>query len=61
MDKTFGKRVKVWLFVNGMKQGELAKMLNISGPYLSDILLGKREGKKVKNQIKGILEREKMS
>ena len=45
MDKTFGKRVKVWLFVNGMKQGELAKMLNISGPYLSDILLGKREGK----------------
>ena len=30
MDKTFGKRVKVWLFVNGMKQGELAKMLNIS-------------------------------
>lgn len=46
MDKTFGKRVKVWLFVNGMKQGELAKMLNISGPYLSDILLGKREGKK---------------
>ncbi|HHL0974719.1 TPA: XRE family transcriptional regulator [Bacillus cereus] len=61
MDKTFGKRVKVWLFVNGMKQGELAKMLNISGPYLSDILLGKREGKKVKNQIKGILEREKIS
>lgn len=61
MDKTFGKRVKMWLFVNGMKQGELAKMLNISGPYLSDILLGKREGKKVKEKINGILESEKMS
>ncbi|MEK4414939.1 MULTISPECIES: transcriptional regulator [Bacillus] len=61
MDKTFGKRVKVWLFVNDMKQGELAKMLNISGPYLSDILLGKREGKKVKEKIKGILESEKVS
>ncbi|PEK87949.1 helix-turn-helix domain-containing protein [Bacillus toyonensis] len=61
MDKTFGKRVKVWLLVNGMKQGELAKMLNISGPYLSDILLGKREGKKVKEKIKGILESEKVS
>ena len=53
--------MKVWLFVNGMKQGELAKMLNISGPYLSDILLGKREGKKVKEKIKGILESEKVS
>ena len=60
MDKTFGKRVKVWLFVNGMKQGELAKMLNISGPYLSDILLGKREGKS-ERKIKGILESEKVS
>ncbi|MBJ8025622.1 MULTISPECIES: helix-turn-helix domain-containing protein [Bacillus cereus group] len=61
MDKTFGKRVKVWLFVNGMKQGDLAKMLNISGPYLSDILLGKREGKKVKEKINQMLEREEVS
>ncbi|MEC2554306.1 helix-turn-helix transcriptional regulator, partial [Bacillus tropicus] len=42
MDKAFGKKVKMWLFVNEMKQGELAKMLNVSGPYLSDILHGKR-------------------
>lgn len=58
MDKTFGKKVKMWLFVNDVKQGELAEMLNISGPYLSDILLGKREGKKVKEKINRILEKE---
>ncbi|QTR83196.1 helix-turn-helix transcriptional regulator [Bacillus cytotoxicus] len=61
MDKTFGKKVKMWLFVNGMKQAELAKMLNISGPYLSDILLGKRDGKKVKEKINRILEGEEVS
>ncbi|CAH2465067.1 helix-turn-helix domain-containing protein [Bacillus mycoides] len=61
MDKNFGKKVKVWLFINGMKQGELADMLNISGPYLSDILRGKREGKKVKEKINRILEHEVIS
>ncbi|AND06612.1 XRE family transcriptional regulator [Bacillus thuringiensis] len=60
MDKRFGKKVKMWLFVNGMKQGELAKMLNVSGPYLSDILHGKREGKKVKEKINRILESEEI-
>ncbi|WP_242145853.1 MULTISPECIES: helix-turn-helix transcriptional regulator [unclassified Bacillus cereus group] len=61
MDKTFGKKVKMWLFVNGMKQAELAKMLNISSPYLSDILLGKRDGKKVKEKINRILESEEIA
>ncbi|PGB95013.1 helix-turn-helix domain-containing protein [Bacillus toyonensis] len=61
MDRFFGKKVKMWLFVNGMKQGELAKMLNVSGPYLSDILHGKREGKKVKEKINRILENEGVS
>ncbi|ABS23198.1 helix-turn-helix transcriptional regulator [Bacillus cytotoxicus] len=61
MDKTFGKKVKMWLFVNDMKQAELAKMLNISGPYLSDILLGKRDGKKVKEKINRILESEEIA
>lgn len=60
MDKRFGKKVKMWLFVNGMKQGELAKMLNVSGPYLSDILHGKREGKKVKEKINRLLESEEI-
>ncbi|PGS83985.1 transcriptional regulator [Bacillus cereus] len=61
MDKTFGKKVKMWLFVNDVKQGELAKMLNISGPYLSDILLGKRKGEKVRQKIERILEIEEVS
>ncbi|EOP85997.1 hypothetical protein IGM_04372 [Bacillus cereus HuB4-4] len=61
MDKAFGKKVKMWLFVNDMKQGELAKILNISGPYLSDILLGKRKGEDVRRKIEKILEIEDAS
>ena len=61
MDKTFGKKVKMWLFANDMKQGELAKILNISGPYLSDILLGKRNGEHVRRKIEKILEIEDAS
>ncbi|AHA69928.1 helix-turn-helix domain-containing protein [Bacillus thuringiensis] len=56
MGATFGKKVKTWLIINDMKQKDLAEMLNISNPYLSDILLGKREGKKVKEKITKILE-----
>ncbi|PEJ78811.1 helix-turn-helix domain-containing protein [Bacillus wiedmannii] len=56
MDKTFGKKVKTWLIINDMKQKDLAEMLDISNPYLSDILLGKRDGKKVKEKIMKILE-----
>ncbi|PFD35094.1 transcriptional regulator [Bacillus cereus] len=61
MDKSFGKKVKMWLFINDMQQRELAEMLNISGPYLSDILSGKREGKKIKEKINRILEKEVIS
>ncbi|MGR5865572.1 helix-turn-helix domain-containing protein [Bacillus paranthracis] len=56
MADAFGKKVKTWLIINDMKQKDLAKMLDISNPYLSDILLGKREGKKVKEKIMKILE-----
>ncbi|EJR72006.1 helix-turn-helix transcriptional regulator [Bacillus cereus] len=56
MDVTFGKKVKTWLIINDMRQKDLAEMLDISNPYLSDILLGKREGKKVKEKIMKILE-----
>ncbi|PEP89745.1 helix-turn-helix domain-containing protein [Bacillus toyonensis] len=56
MDVTFGKKVKTWLLINNMKQKDLAAMLDISNPYLSDILLGKRKGKKVKEKIMKILE-----
>ncbi|MEC1329874.1 helix-turn-helix transcriptional regulator, partial [Bacillus paralicheniformis] len=51
MELDFGKKVKTWLILNDMQQKDLAKMLNISGPYLSDILQGKREGKKVREKI----------
>ncbi|EJR53677.1 hypothetical protein IIO_05923 [Bacillus cereus VD115] len=56
MDAAFGKKVKTWLIINDMKQKDLAEMLDISNPYLSDILLGKREGKKVRGKIMRILE-----
>ena len=50
MEMNFGKQVKTWLILNDMQQKDLAQMLNISNAYLSDILLGKRQGKKfVKN------------
>ncbi|MCY7947347.1 helix-turn-helix transcriptional regulator [Bacillus atrophaeus] len=51
MEMNFGKQVKTWLILNDMQQKDLAKMLNISNAYLSDILLGKRQGKKVREKI----------
>ncbi|MEC1288034.1 helix-turn-helix transcriptional regulator, partial [Bacillus paralicheniformis] len=51
MELDFGKQVKTWLILNDMQQKDLAKMLNISNAYLSDILLGKRKGKKVREKI----------
>lgn len=38
-----------------MKQSDLAKMLNISNPYLSDIINGKRDASKVRKEIAEIL------
>ncbi|CAI8850708.1 MULTISPECIES: helix-turn-helix domain-containing protein [Bacillus] len=60
MELDFGKRVKTWLIINGMQQKDLAKMLNISNAYLSDILLGKRKGKKVREKIATILDIEEV-
>lgn len=37
-----------------MTMTELAELLDISGPYLSDILNGKRDGKKAQEHIKRI-------
>ncbi|MDA1478117.1 helix-turn-helix transcriptional regulator [Bacillus sp. WMMC1349] len=61
MELDFGKKVKTWLILNDMQQKDLAEMLNISGPYLSDILLGKRQGKKVREKIIKILEMKEVS
>lgn len=56
MGDKFNKKVKTWLVINDMKQKDLAEMLGISSPYLSDILLGKRKGKKVKQKIIKLLD-----
>ncbi|OJT67015.1 helix-turn-helix domain-containing protein [Bacillus licheniformis] len=61
MELDFGKRVKTWLILNGMQQKDLAKVLNISNAYLSDILLGKRKGKKVREKIIKILDMKEVS
>ncbi|MEH6900805.1 helix-turn-helix domain-containing protein [Bacillus safensis] len=57
MQAEFGKKIKTWLIMNDMQQKELAKQLNISNAYLSDILLGKRQGKKVREKIVQIVEK----
>lgn len=45
-------KIRSELFRRGMEHRELAKLLNISGAYLSDILNGKRTGKKAQEHIK---------
>lgn len=61
MENDFGKKVKMWLLLNDMQQKDLAKMLGISRPYLSDILLGKRNGKKVREKIMKIINMKEVS
>ncbi|TWK50876.1 hypothetical protein CHCC15292_3812 [Bacillus licheniformis] len=61
LELDFGKQVKTWLILNDMQQKDLAKMLNISNAYLSDILLGKRKGKKVREKIVKILDMKEVS
>ncbi|MDA2423646.1 helix-turn-helix transcriptional regulator [Bacillus cereus] len=55
-NNSFEIKVKTWLIINEMKQKDLAEMLEISNPYLSDILSGKRNGKKVREKIMKILD-----
>ncbi|MES5957524.1 helix-turn-helix transcriptional regulator [Bacillus fungorum] len=61
MDAEFSKKVKIWLVINDMKQEDLAEMLGISSPYLSDILRNKRNGKKIREKIIKILDMKKVS
>lgn len=61
MELSFGKQVKTWLILNDMQQKDLAKMLGISNAYISDILLGKRKGKKVREKIIKILDMKEVS
>lgn len=47
----FGKEVEKALIDKNMAKGELAKVIGISQPYLTDILKGTRNGTERKIQI----------
>lgn len=52
----FGKEVEKALIDRDMSKSELAKILGITQPYLTDILKGTRDGKDRKKQIAEYLE-----
>ncbi|MFA1819041.1 helix-turn-helix domain-containing protein [Virgibacillus oceani] len=54
MSQDLSIRVRNELYKKKMKHSELAEMLNISSPYLSDILNGKRNGPKAQEHVKHI-------
>lgn len=61
MRNEFGMKVRATLFAKNMQQKELAKLLGISGAYLSDILRDKREAKNVRTKIIKILDMREVS
>lgn len=54
MSEDLSIRVRNELYKKKMKHAELARMLGISGAYLSDILNGKRTGPKAQEHVKHI-------
>lgn len=50
----FSIRVRAKLREVGMTQKDLARSLGFSQAYLSDILLGKRTGKKAQEHLKNV-------
>lgn len=56
MPTDFGLKVKVELAKRNMNMTDLAKQLDISHPYLSDIIYGRRKASKQKDLIKKILD-----
>ncbi|WP_062320876.1 helix-turn-helix transcriptional regulator [Halolactibacillus sp. JCM 19043] len=54
MSEDLSIRVRNELYKRKMNHAELAKLLGISGPYLSDILNGKRTGPKAQEHVKHI-------
>lgn len=54
MSKDLGVLVRAELFKRNMKQKELADLLGISSAYLSDIINGRKDGKKAQVHIKHI-------
>ncbi|MEK4894211.1 helix-turn-helix domain-containing protein [Bacillus sp. FSL M7-0996] len=61
MANEFGMKVRAKLFANNMQQKELANLLGISGPYLSDILRDKRDAQKIRMKIIKILDMKEAS
>ncbi|MED2486504.1 helix-turn-helix transcriptional regulator [Bacillus thuringiensis] len=61
MKNEFGMKVRATLFAKNMQQKDLAKLLGISGPYLSDILRDKRKAKGVRSKIIKILDMKEVS
>ncbi len=56
MSQDLELKVRVALIEKNMKHAELAEELNISRPYLSDLISGKRNGPKAKKHINKIRE-----
>lgn len=56
MSQNLDLKIRAELRKRKMTFGELAKMIGISGAYLSDILNGKRDGKKAQEHIETIKE-----
>ncbi|WP_368900568.1 helix-turn-helix domain-containing protein [Oceanobacillus oncorhynchi] len=54
MSEDLSIRVRNELYKRKMKHAELAQMLEISAPYLSDILNGKRTGPRAQEHVKHI-------
>lgn len=54
MQQELGMKVKSELFKRGISQKKLAEMLGVSGPYLSDIINGRRTGPKAQEHVKHI-------
>ncbi len=54
MSEDLSIKVRNELYKKKMKHRDLADLLEISGPYLSDILNGKRNGPKAQEHIKHI-------
>lgn len=51
MSQDLELKVRSELYKRKMKHSELAELLGISGPYLSDIINGKRTGPKAQEHI----------
>lgn len=47
-------RVKSEMYMRGMTQKQLAEMLGVSAPYISDIINGKKRGRKAQEHAKHI-------